>query len=144
MPAAGGDATALSDVETLDLAGDSRIELRGPAGALLLNNARGTVELHEFDATGDHSVHMEGSRVVTGGAAAGASLVVSFSDASTAGDVAVLDGGQLRRLTDFSAPLRSIARHHRAGGADVPLGRRLPGPRLARAAGRARARIRCC
>ncbi len=47
--------------------------------------------------------------MVTGAAAAGASLVVSFSDASTAGDVAVLDGGQLRRLTDFSAPLRSVA-----------------------------------
>ena len=109
MPAAGGDATALSDVETLDLSGGSRIELRGAAGALVLNTARGTVELHEFEATGAHSVHMEGSRVVTGGAAAGASLVVSFSDASTAGDVAVLDGGQLRRLTDFSAPLRSIA-----------------------------------
>jgi dipeptidyl aminopeptidase/acylaminoacyl peptidase len=109
MPATGGDATALSDVETLDLSGSSRIELRGAAGALVLSNARGTVELHEFGAAGAHSVHMEGSRVVTGAAAAGALLVVSFSDASTAGDVAVLDGGQMRRLTDFSASLRSVA-----------------------------------
>jgi dipeptidyl aminopeptidase/acylaminoacyl peptidase len=109
MPATGGQATALSDVETLDLSGGSRIELRGAAGALVLNNARGTVELHEFLAGGGHTVLLDGNRVVTGAVDAGGSLVVSFSDSSTAGDVAVLDGGQLRRLTDFSAPLRSVA-----------------------------------
>ena len=109
MPATGGQATALSDVETLDLSGGSRIELRGAAGALVLNNARGTVELHEFLAGGGHTVLLDGNRVVTGAVDAGGSLVVSFSDSTTAGDVAVLDGGQLRRLTDFSAPLRSVA-----------------------------------
>ena len=109
MPAGGGQATALSDAETLDLSGGSRIELRGAAGALVLNNARGTVELHEFGATGGHTVLMEGNRVVTGAADGGGSLVVSFTDTSTAGDVGVLDGGQMRRLTDFSAPLRSVA-----------------------------------
>ncbi|SDP77343.1 Dipeptidyl aminopeptidase/acylaminoacyl peptidase [Arthrobacter sp. ok909] len=109
MPATGGHATALSDVETLDLSGGSRIELRGAAGALVLNNARGTVELHEFLATGGHTVRLDGNRVVTGAVDGGGSLVVSFSDSTTAGDVAVLDGGQLRRLTDFSAPLRSVA-----------------------------------
>ena len=35
--------------------------------------------------------------------------MVSFTDAATAGDVALLDGGQLRVLTDFSARLRSDA-----------------------------------
>ncbi len=109
MPAAGGDATPLSDAESLDLTGASRIELRGTAGALVLNNARGTVELHEFVATGGHAVLLEGTRVITGAAEGGGRLVVSFSDASTAGDVAVVDGGQVRRLTDFSAPLRSVA-----------------------------------
>ena len=109
MPAAGGTATVLSDVETLDLSGGSRIELRGAAGALVLNNARGTVELHEFDAAGGHTVLLAGNRVVTGAADGGGSLVLSFSDATTAGDVGVLDGGQLRRLTDFSAPLRGVA-----------------------------------
>ena len=103
------DATALSDAEALDLSGGSRIELRGGAGALVLNNARGTVELHEFVATGGHTVLLDGNRVVTGAADGGGTLVVSFSDSATAGDVAVLDGGQLRRLTDFSAPLRSAA-----------------------------------
>ncbi|SFT99331.1 S9 family peptidase [Arthrobacter sp. ov118] len=109
MPAAGGDATALSDVETLDLSGSDRIELRGGAGALVLNNARGTVELHEFGAAGGHTVLLDGNRVVTGAAEGGGRLVVCFSDFSTAGDVGVLDRGQLRRLTDFSAPLRTIA-----------------------------------
>lgn len=109
MPAAGGHATALSDAEALDLSGGSRLELRGGAGALVLNNARGTVELHEFVATGGHTVLLEGNRVVTGAAEGGGTLVVSFSDSTTAGDVAVLEPGQVRRLTDFSAQLRSVA-----------------------------------
>ena len=82
------DATALSDAEALDLSGGGRIELRGGSGALVLNNARGTVELHEFGATGGHTVLLEGSRVVTGAAEGGGTLVVSFSDSTTAGDVA--------------------------------------------------------
>ncbi len=109
MPSGGGDATRLSDVETMDLGCNGRIELRGPDSALLLNNARGTVELHEFRASGNHQALVQGERAVTGAAARGGSLVVSFADAATAGDVAVLDGGQLRVLTDFSAPLRSDA-----------------------------------
>lgn len=109
VPAGGGDATRLSDPETMDLGCSGRIELRGPDAALLLNNARGTVELHEFQATGTHRVLVHGERAVTGAAACGASIVVCFADAATAGDVALLDGGQLRVLTDFSARLRSDA-----------------------------------
>ncbi len=109
MPAGGGDATRLSDVETMDLGCNGRLEPGGPDSVLPLNNARGTVELLEFQASGKHEVLVRGERVVTGGAANGGSLVVSFADASTAGDVAVVDGGQLRVLTDFSAPLRSGA-----------------------------------
>jgi len=44
--------------------------------------------------------------VVGGAGAAGEVVAVAFADARTAGDVAVVDGGGLRRLTDFSAPLR--------------------------------------
>ncbi|MET1022242.1 MAG: S9 family peptidase [Arthrobacter sp.] len=109
MPAGGGDATRLSDVETMDLGCPGRMELRGPDSVLLLNNARGTVELLEFDASGSHQRLVHGERAVTGAAAQGGSVVVSFADAVTAGDVAVLEGGQLRVLTDFSAPLRSDA-----------------------------------
>jgi dipeptidyl aminopeptidase/acylaminoacyl peptidase len=109
LPAGGGQATRLSDAEAMDLGCSGRIELGGPDSALLLNNVRGTVELLEFPASGDHRVLVRGGRVVTGAAAGGGSLVVSFADAATAGDVAVLDGGQLRVLTDFSAPLRADA-----------------------------------
>lgn len=108
MPANGGEAGILSDVETMDLAGGAGgLELRGPDSVLLLNNAQGTVELLEFGATGNHSLLVHGDRVVTGAASAGGGpVVVSFSDASTAGDVAALEDGQLRLLTDFSAELR--------------------------------------
>ncbi|HSO14562.1 MAG TPA: S9 family peptidase [Arthrobacter sp.] len=109
VPSGGGDATRLSNVETMDLGCNGRIELRGPDSALLLNNARGTVELHEFQAAGNHQVLVHGERAVTGAAASAGSLVVSFADAATAGDVALLDGGQLRVVTDFSAQLRSDA-----------------------------------
>lgn len=107
MPAAGGEATVLSDVETMDVAGNGEgLELRGPDSVLLLNNAQGTVELLEFGATGNHSLLVHGDRVVTGAASAGGSLVISFADSATAGDVAALEDGQLRLLTDFSAELR--------------------------------------
>ena len=107
VPAGGGDATRLSDNESMDLGCNGRLELGGPDSVLPFNNARGTVQLLEFQATGNHQVLVRGERVVTGAAAHGESLVLSFADASTAGDVAVPAGGQLRVLTDFSAPLRS-------------------------------------
>ncbi|WP_346958066.1 S9 family peptidase [uncultured Arthrobacter sp.] len=107
MPAGGGDAVALSDAETMDLGG--ALELRGTDGVLVLNNSRGTVELLEFGPDGQRSVLLDGGHVVTGAAEAGGALLLSFSDAETAGDVAVLEGGRLRVLSDFSAPLRAEA-----------------------------------
>ncbi|MBT2522075.1 S9 family peptidase [Arthrobacter sp. ISL-28] len=110
MPAAGGDARVLSDAENMDIAGPgARIELRGSDSALVLNNAQGTVELLEFSATGSHALLVHGDRVVTGAGAAGGSVFITFTDCATAGDVACLDHGQLRLLTDFSAALRTEA-----------------------------------
>jgi dipeptidyl aminopeptidase/acylaminoacyl peptidase len=86
-----------------------RIELRGNDSALLLNNAQGTVELLEFGATGNHALLVHGDRVITGAASGGASLFLTFTDSATAGDVALLEAGQLRLLTDFSARLRTEA-----------------------------------
>ena len=110
MPASGGDATALSDAENMDVAAPGNtIGLRGQDSALVLNTAQGTVELLEFSATGNHSLLVHGDRVV-GGAEDGAGTVfLSYSDAATAGDVAVLEDGQLRLLSDFSAALRTEA-----------------------------------
>ena len=129
------DATALSDAEALDLSGGSRIELRGGAGALVLNNARGTVELHEFVATGGHTVLLEGNRVVTGAAEGGGTLVVSFSDSTTAGDVAVLERRAAAPPDGLLRPAAERGGDQRAAGTDIGLGRRVPGPRLAREAG---------
>jgi dipeptidyl aminopeptidase/acylaminoacyl peptidase len=107
MPAGGGDAATLSDAETMDLGGP--LELRGSDGVLVLNNSRGAVQLLEFGPDGQRSVLLEGGRVVTGAAEDGGALLLSFSDAESAGDVAVLEGGRLRVLSDFSAPLRAEA-----------------------------------
>nr|WP_217500980.1 S9 family peptidase [Arthrobacter sp. C9C5] len=108
LPAGGGDAVLLSDPETTDLSGGG-IEPRGADGALVLNNARGTVQLLEFGPTGQRGVLLDGDRVVSGAADGGGTLVLSFADAETAGDVAVLEGGRLRVLSNFSAPLRDAA-----------------------------------
>jgi dipeptidyl aminopeptidase/acylaminoacyl peptidase len=110
MPSDGGEAALLSDVETMDLTtGGARIQLRGADSALILNNAQGTVELLEFGATGNHALLIHGDRVVTGAASEAGSIFVTFTDSATAGDVALLDSGQLRLLTDFSARLRTEA-----------------------------------
>ncbi|MET4145758.1 S9 family peptidase [Arthrobacter sp. UYCo732] len=109
MPAGGGRPLPLTDPEMMDVAAPgSRIELRGPDRALVLNNAQGTVELLELGATGGHTLLVHGDRDVTGAAWAGGSLFVSFADPSTHGDLAALYDGQLRILTDFSANLRTM------------------------------------
>ncbi|PTT61701.1 S9 family peptidase [Arthrobacter sp. HMWF013] len=110
LPVGGGTPVPLSDPDIMDVsAPGSRIELRGPDRALVLNNAQGTVELLELGATGGHALLVHGDKVVSGAAWAGGSLVAAFSDPSTTGDLAVLDDGQLRLLTDFSAGLRTQA-----------------------------------
>jgi dipeptidyl aminopeptidase/acylaminoacyl peptidase len=110
MPAAGGDAKALSDAENMDIsAPGSTIGLRGQDSALVLNTAQGTVELLEFSATGNHSLLVHGDRVVAGAEDGAGTVFLSYSDAATAGDVGVLENGQLRLLTDFSAALRTEA-----------------------------------
>jgi dipeptidyl aminopeptidase/acylaminoacyl peptidase len=108
LPGGGGEPVPLTDPQMMDVsAPGSRIELRGPDRALVLNNAQGTVELLELGATGGHSLPVHGDKAVTGAAWAGGSLFVAFADPSTCGDLAVLEDGQLRILTDFSADLRT-------------------------------------
>lgn len=110
MPAAGGDARALSDAENMDVsAPGSIIGLRGRDSALVLNTAQGTVELLEFSATGNHALLVHGDRVVAGAEDGAGTVFLSYSDAATAGDVGVLEDGQLRLLSDFSAALRTEA-----------------------------------
>jgi hypothetical protein len=72
VPSGGGVPVPLTDPEMMDVAPPgSRIELRGPDHALVLNNAQGTVELLELGATGGHSLLVHGDRAVSGAAWAG-------------------------------------------------------------------------
>ncbi|MGJ3191094.1 S9 family peptidase [Paenarthrobacter nitroguajacolicus] len=109
MPAGGGDAVALTDVEHLDVSGP--LEPSGPASMLVLNTALGSVELLDVPAEGGITPLVHGARVVTGATvAANGEIAVSFSDASTVGDAASLERGEIRLLTDFSAALRNNSR----------------------------------
>ncbi len=106
MPVAGGEAAALTDVEHLDVSGP--LEPSGPDRVLVLNTALGSVELLEVSADGDITPLVHGARVVIGASvAANGEVAVCLSDASTAGDVATLERGELRLLTDFSGALRN-------------------------------------
>lgn len=105
MPSDGGDARVLSDVEQQDLSGS--LEPAGADGVLVLNSSRGSVELLKWTADGGSEVLLHGDRVVIGAAAAGNSVAVTFEDAASHGDIGVLERGELRLLSDFSARLRN-------------------------------------
>ncbi|WP_026546835.1 S9 family peptidase [Paenarthrobacter nicotinovorans] len=109
MPTGGGEATALTDVEHLDVSGP--LEPSGPSSVLVLNTALGSVELLDVNAVGEITPLVHGARVVIGATvAANGEIAVSLADASSVGDVASLERGELRLLTDFSAGLRNNSR----------------------------------
>ncbi|MDR6970589.1 S9 family peptidase [Leifsonia shinshuensis] len=96
----------LTDPEPVDLTESSIVPVRDDA-VLVQDRRRGALVLVEVDAAGE-SRDLTDERTVVGGAGvAGETVVVSFADARTSGDVAVVDAGGLHRLTDLSAPLRA-------------------------------------
>lgn len=109
MPAGGGEATVVTDVEVMDVsASGAQLERHGPDGVLVLNSAQGTVELLQVQASGGSRLLVQGNRVVTGASSGGGALIVVATDPLTAGDVWVVeDDGGFRQLTDFSADLRT-------------------------------------
>ncbi|MFF1878918.1 S9 family peptidase [Leifsonia sp. NPDC058230] len=95
----------LTDPETVDLT-ESAIVAFEDDSVLVQDRSRGALVLTRVTAAGE-SERLTGSEVVIGGvAAAGATLVAAFADATTHGDVALIERGDLRRLTDFSQSLR--------------------------------------
>ena len=100
----------LTDPETMDLAGGGIVP-DGQDSVLVFNLAMGRGELLHASARSTVSTLVSGPRVVTGAAsAASGAVVVAYTDATTAGDLAVIDPAApdgLRPLTDFSAELRS-------------------------------------
>ncbi|HWU58883.1 MAG TPA: S9 family peptidase [Microbacteriaceae bacterium] len=111
IDAAGSAPRRLTDPETVDLGEvGSAITPFGADGSVLVHNrTRGTVQLIRVAADGSsESISHDAAIEVTGVASAGTTIVVSYADATTFGDVGVYQNGVLRRITDFSSPLRSI------------------------------------
>ncbi|WP_284982928.1 S9 family peptidase [Arthrobacter sp. efr-133-TYG-118] len=107
MPVGGGKATMLSDVENQDIGG--RLETFGIDGVLALNTSRGSVQLIQWTADGESEVLVKGPRVVSGASAVGDLVSVTYGDASSNGELGVLEKGELRVLTDFTKTLRDEA-----------------------------------
>ncbi|THJ67309.1 S9 family peptidase [Arthrobacter echini] len=102
--------TRLSDPETIDVGDVQEIVADGPDSVLVVDRSRGSGKLLRFRPSGEPETLVTGPTVVTGAAAAQGTVVVSFTDPSTTGEVAVVEDGSLRRLTDFSAPLQQRTR----------------------------------
>lgn len=95
----------LTDPETVDFT-ESGIAAYGDDAVLLVDRRRGALVLTEVDASGALRTLTDDQTVVGGAGVADDTIVVNFADARTAGDVALVDGDRLHRLTDLSAPLR--------------------------------------
>lgn len=106
IDAAGSAPRRLTDPESVDFT-ESDIAPRADDSVLVLDRSRGALVLTEVTAAGESRRLTDDHTVVGGADAAGETIVASFADARTTGDVAVVEGAGLRRLTDFSAPLRS-------------------------------------
>jgi len=103
----GGAPRRLTDPETIDL-GESRIAPLDGQTVLVQNRVRGTVQLLAVSLDGATSTVTADAPVeITGVDVAGRTVAVSLVDGGTMGDVAVLEGDGLRRVTDFSAALRA-------------------------------------
>ncbi|MBG6226050.1 dipeptidyl aminopeptidase/acylaminoacyl peptidase [Arthrobacter sp. CAN_A2] len=100
----------LTDPETIDFGDVQEITPDGPDSVLVFNRSRGMGELLRVSTDGVSETLVTGPTVVTGAASTGSTVVVSYTDPSTSGDVAVVEGGSLRTLSDFSAALRADTR----------------------------------
>ncbi|MDQ1554477.1 MAG: hypothetical protein QOK46_1555 [Microbacteriaceae bacterium] len=101
----GSPARRLTDPGVVDLGG-SPLTPFGADSVLVLARTRGRVELHSVASDGAVSRLTTGEAEVTGHDAAGDTIVVSYSDPTSHGDVALVDAGELKPVTDFSIALR--------------------------------------
>lgn len=106
----GPDSTPrrLLDPETTDLSG--RLTLTGEdttaASVLVQETTRGTVQLLRVHRKGEVDRLSDGAVEIDGVAARPGVVVATLRDPRSMGDLAVVESDGLRRLTDFSAPLR--------------------------------------
>ena len=98
----------LTDPDSADLGESSGITPVDDRSVLVQDRTRGTVQLLSVGLDGAvTSLTSDAPVEVTGVGAAGRTVAVSFMDAGTTGDVAVLEATGLRTRTDFSSALRA-------------------------------------
>lgn len=99
----------LTDLDAHDH-GESVPSPFGPDGVLSVAAVRGAGVLFAVTPDAAPRVALRGELVVTGAAEAGGTVVVTYTDPTTPGEVGVVTDGVLTRLTDFAAPLRAGVR----------------------------------
>src|SRR5690606_26525957 len=95
----------LTDPETQGVGGSPVVLPDG--GVLLTLETRGTQQVLRVADDGTTTELTSGDVVVSEIGAAGGVVAVAYADPGTYGDVALVTDGGLRRVTDFSAPLRA-------------------------------------
>ncbi len=105
----GAAAVRLTNPEILDPDEVGDIIPLEAGGVLLYNRTRGIGELVHVSTDGTLNVVSSGERIITGAAASSTTVVVTYTDPGTAGDLARVDGSW-HQLTDFSKSLREQAR----------------------------------
>jgi dipeptidyl aminopeptidase/acylaminoacyl peptidase len=106
LDAEGAAPRLLTDPETADFT-ESAIVAYGDDAVLVSDRSRGALVLTRVSAAGESERLTDDTTVVSGVGVAGETLVVSFADAATNGDLATIEAGALNRLTDFSRELRA-------------------------------------
>lgn len=106
LNAGGADPIRLTDPESIDLDNSGALSVTGDGSILVQERTRGRVQLVSITPAGAITPVTSSAAVVTGHDAVGERIVFAFQDALTAGDLALVESSRLRRLTDFSAPLR--------------------------------------
>jgi len=99
----------LTDLEAHDH-GESVPVPFGPDGVLSVAAVRGAGVLFAVTPDAAPRVVLAGELVVTGAAEAGGTVVVTYADPATPGEVGAVVDGEVRRLTDFAAALREGTR----------------------------------
>lgn len=101
----GSEPRRLTDPETVDLT-DSDIVAYEDDSVLVRDTSRGGLVLTAVSASGASRRLTPPQTIVNGVGVAGTTVVASIADETTFGDVALVEEGALRRLTDFSRELR--------------------------------------
>ncbi len=107
LGADGTPARRLTDPSATDLSDGAHELMVASDGTVLAHNTwHGSVELVSIASNGELNRIVTGDRVVRGFDEAVGRVVVSYQDATTMGDVAVVRKGDIATLTDFSSALR--------------------------------------